>query len=96
MNRKLTCVTPSAVPPYLTQIVEKMFEHDPNGAMLGFADMMKKQIVMPAHMMNDNQHEAKTGRSLFAVRLGGGSWGVVPEVVGIRLPLKQEHADLAL
>jgi len=33
--------------------------------MLAFADMMKKQIVMPAHLMNDNQHKANTGRDLF-------------------------------
>ena len=45
-----------------------MLQRDPDGAMLAFADMMKKQIVMPAHMMNDNQHEGKTGRNLFAVR----------------------------
>ena len=38
---------------------------DPNGAMLCFYDMMKKQIVMPAHLMDDNEHQAKTGRNLF-------------------------------
>ena len=34
-------------------IVDKLFELDPNGAMLGFEDMMRKQIIMPAHMMHD-------------------------------------------
>ena len=37
---------------------------DPNGSMMAFYDMMKKQIVMPAHLMDDHQH-AKTGRNLF-------------------------------
>jgi len=50
-----------------TRIVDKLFERDPDGAMLAFADMMKKQIVMPAHLMNDNEHEGKNGgRNLFA------------------------------
>lgn len=35
--------------------------------MLAFADMMRKQIVMPAHMMDDGEHAAKNpGRNLFA------------------------------
>lgn len=33
--------------------------------MLAFADMMKKQIVMPAHMMDDNVHHGRTGRNIF-------------------------------
>ena len=33
--------------------------------MLAFYDMMKKQIVMPAHLMDDGEHRAKTGRNLF-------------------------------
>jgi acyl-[acyl-carrier-protein] desaturase len=40
-----------------TKIVEKLFEIDPNGAMLAFADMMKKKISMPAHLMYDGQNE---------------------------------------
>lgn len=48
------------------KIVSKLFELDPNGTMLAFADMMRKQIVMPAHLMDDGEHESKTGRSLFA------------------------------
>lgn len=47
------------------KITEKLYELDPNGAMLAFADMMRKQIVMPAHLMDDGQH-SKTGRNLFA------------------------------
>ena len=27
--------------------------------------MMKKQIVMPAHMMNDMVHKGRTGRNIF-------------------------------
>jgi hypothetical protein len=29
---------------------------DPSGTMLSFYDMMKKTIVMPAHLMNDGAH----------------------------------------
>lgn len=50
-----------------TKIVDELFRLDPSGATLAFADMMKKQIVMPAHMMNDNEHGTKQpGRNLFA------------------------------
>lgn len=34
--------------------------------MCAFEEMMRKQIVMPAHLMDDLQHKGKTGRSLFA------------------------------
>jgi acyl-[acyl-carrier-protein] desaturase len=33
--------------------VEKIFEVDPNGMMLAFEDMMRKKIVMPAHMLRE-------------------------------------------
>ena len=51
-----------------TRIVDKLFERDPDGAMNAFADMMKKQIVMPAHMMDDMAHGSLNGteRNLFA------------------------------
>lgn len=48
------------------QISDKLFSLDPNGSMLAFADMMRKQIVMPAHLMDDGQHSKKS-RNLFAV-----------------------------
>lgn len=49
-----------------TRIVDELFRQDPNGAMLAFADMMKKQIVMPAHLMDDMEHvEKNKGRNLF-------------------------------
>lgn len=38
---------------------------DPEGTTLAFADMMKKQIVMPAHMMDDMVHKGRTGRNIF-------------------------------
>lgn len=57
--------TCAAVP--VLQIVDKLFELDPDGSLLAFADMMRKQIVMPAHLMDDGEHEGKTGRNLFAV-----------------------------
>ncbi len=48
------------------RIVDELFKRDEEGAMLAFADMMRKQIVMPAHMMDDGQHHKRTGRELFA------------------------------
>ena len=51
------------------RIVEKLYEVDPDGSVLAFADMMRKQIVMPAHLMDDGAHgELNSGRNLFAVR----------------------------
>eukprot|EP00253_Pinus_taeda_P004167 PITA_04167 len=38
-----------------TKIVEKLFEIDPNTTMLAFEDLMKKKVVMPAHLMYDGQ-----------------------------------------
>lgn len=52
---------------FVLQIMDAIYEKDPNGATLAFADMMKKQIVMPAHLMDDGEHKGKTGRNLFAV-----------------------------
>lgn len=50
-----------------TRIVDELFQRDPDGAMLAFADMMRKQIVMPAHLMDDMKHgERNAGRNLFA------------------------------
>lgn len=37
------------------KIVEKLLEVDPTGAMLAIADMMRKKITMPAHLMYDGQ-----------------------------------------
>mmetsp|Transcript_9898 Transcript_9898/g.11438 ORF Transcript_9898/g.11438 Transcript_9898/m.11438 type:complete len:420 (-) Transcript_9898:884-2143(-) len=48
-----------------TRIVDELMARDADGAMLAFADMMRKQIVMPAHLMDDGQHEGREGRSLF-------------------------------
>lgn len=50
-----------------TKIVDELFRLDPSGAVLAFADMMRKQIVMPAHLMDDMEHETlNPGRNLFA------------------------------
>lgn len=38
-----------------TKIVEKLFEIDPEGTVLCFEDMMRKNITMPAHMMYDGR-----------------------------------------
>jgi len=50
-----------------SRIVEEILKRDPNGGVVAFADMMRKQIVMPAHLMNDMKHEELNGGSnLFA------------------------------
>ena len=36
-----------------TKIVEKLFELDPNETIIVFADMMRRKISMPAHLMYD-------------------------------------------
>ncbi len=51
--------------------MEKLFELDPDGAMLAFADMMRKKISMPAHLMYDGQDEQLFDNfSLVAQRIG--------------------------
>lgn len=40
-----------------TKIVEKLFEIDPDGTVLALADMMKKKISMPAHLMYDGHDD---------------------------------------
>lgn len=40
-----------------TKIVEKVFEIDPDGTVLSLADMMRKKISMPAHLMYDGRDE---------------------------------------
>lgn len=40
-----------------TKIVEKLFEIDPDGTVLAFADMMRKKISMPAHLMYDGEDD---------------------------------------
>ena len=46
--------------------MDAVFEQDTSGALIAFADMMRKQIVMPAHLMNDMSHQETNGRNLFA------------------------------
>ncbi|XWS09433.1 hypothetical protein CRYUN_Cryun40dG0084100 [Craigia yunnanensis] len=38
-----------------TEIIEKLFEIDPDDIVLAFADMMRKKITMPAHLMYDGR-----------------------------------------
>ncbi|GIL89812.1 hypothetical protein Vretimale_16499 [Volvox reticuliferus] len=45
-----------------TAIVAEIFERDPDGAMLAFADMMRKGIVMPAHFVDDDWHTQANGK----------------------------------
>lgn len=37
--------------------MEQIFDRDPNGAMIAFEEMMRKKIVMPAHLMFDGENE---------------------------------------
>lgn len=47
-------------------IVEQLFARDPQGTVIAFADMLKKGILMPAHLLNDGWHEsANQGQNLF-------------------------------
>ncbi|XP_075661520.1 stearoyl-[acyl-carrier-protein] 9-desaturase, chloroplastic [Castanea sativa] len=40
-----------------TKIVEKLFEIDPDATVMAFADMMRKKISMPAHLMYDGRDD---------------------------------------
>lgn len=40
------------------KIIDALFEADPSGSMIAFSDMMHRQIVMPAHLMDDGEHGA--------------------------------------
>ncbi|KAF8393784.1 hypothetical protein HHK36_019982 [Tetracentron sinense] len=40
-----------------SKIVEKLFEIDADGTVLSFADMMRKKIMMPAHLMYDGRDD---------------------------------------
>ncbi|PKA47429.1 Acyl-[acyl-carrier-protein] desaturase, chloroplastic [Apostasia shenzhenica] len=54
-----------------TKIIEKLFEIDPDGTVLAFADMMKKKISMPAHLMFDGRdYDLFEHFSAVAQRLG--------------------------
>ncbi|GFZ11264.1 plant stearoyl-acyl-carrier-protein desaturase family protein [Actinidia rufa] len=48
-----------------TKIVEKLLEIDPDGTVLAIADMMRKKISMPAHLMYDGQDEQPLRTLLF-------------------------------
>lgn len=54
-----------------TAFISKIFEVDPNGAILAFRDLMKNQIVMPAHLMYDGKDpDIFDHFSLVAQRIG--------------------------
>ena len=49
-----------------SEIIREIFAIDPDGAMLAFANMMFKGIVMPAHLISDGVHEeTNNGNTLF-------------------------------
>jgi acyl-[acyl-carrier-protein] desaturase len=68
------------------RIVDELFKRDPEGTLLAFADMMKKQIVMPAHLMDDGQHHGRTGRALFT------DYSAVAERTGVYTP--NDYVDI--
>jgi acyl-[acyl-carrier-protein] desaturase len=47
------------------RIVDELAKRDPAGVVLALAAMMRRTIVMPAHNMDDGQHAARSGKSLF-------------------------------
>lgn len=57
-------------------IVGELFNRDPDGAMLAFADMMKKGIVMPAHFLDDGWVQGGKGCRPGGAANGGGCQGV--------------------
>jgi acyl-[acyl-carrier-protein] desaturase len=65
-----------------TKIMEKLFQVDPDGATLAFAEMMKKKILMPAHLMYDGQNEHLfSDFSLVAQRTGVYTAGDYAEIL---------------
>ncbi len=51
--------------------MKKIFEIDPNGAVIAFAKMMKSKVVMPARLMDDNRSQGLfDGFSDVAQRIG--------------------------
>ena len=54
-----------------TKIVEKLFEHDPNEMVIALANMMKRKISMPAHLMYDgHDHNLFDHFAIVASRIG--------------------------
>jgi acyl-[acyl-carrier-protein] desaturase len=54
-----------------TKIAEKLFELDPNEMVMTFADMMRRKISMPAHLMYDgHDHNLFDHFAIVASRIG--------------------------
>ncbi|KAF8014067.1 hypothetical protein BT93_H0031 [Corymbia citriodora subsp. variegata] len=54
-----------------TKIIEKLFDIDPDGTVLALANMMRKRITMPAHLMYDGcDHNIFSHYSAIVQRLG--------------------------
>jgi acyl-[acyl-carrier-protein] desaturase len=68
------------------RIVEELAKRDPKGVVLALASMMRKTIVMPAHRMDDGEHEMRTGHSLFS------DYAAVAESLGVYTPF--DYADI--
>eukprot|EP00798_Chlamydomonas_sp_ICE-L_P022548 gene22548-29673_t len=71
-----------------TAIVSQLFRYDPDGAMMAFADMMKKGIVMPAHYVDDGWHSSGNGKgaNLFV------DYATVADTLGVYTTL--DYADV--
>ena len=60
-GRRFLNITPPPLLPFPFRA-----QRDPDGGLMAFESMMRKQITMPAHLMDDNQHGVlNTGRNLF-------------------------------
>ena len=64
------------------KITEELFRRDPDGTMLAFDYMMARQIVMPAHLMDDTQY----GPQLFE------DYALVAQKIGVYTA--QDYADI--
>ena len=65
-----------------TNFIRKIFELDPAGAILAFRDLMKHQIVMPAHLMTDGRDPDLFDHfSTVAQRLGVYTAGHYAEII---------------
>ncbi|GLI67555.1 hypothetical protein VaNZ11_011782 [Volvox africanus] len=71
-----------------TAIVDEIFVRDPDGAMLAFADMMRKGIVMPAHFVDDDWHSQANGKgsNLFV------DYAAVADAIGVYTT--NDYADI--
>ena len=59
-----------------TKIAKKLFELDPNEMVIAFANMMKRKISMPAHLMYDGLMAMTIIFLITLLSLHQGYWGL--------------------